>query len=436
MTSNSNPRKSSDGDKTKLAYWKSRIFKPTYIRNGEKLTSPNFCVEMQHDGTRVRWSLGPANLEAAASRARSMYIFCISNGWEATKAKYNPTAAARQADPTVGQFLAAVEAVADVKPKTLHGYAGALRKIIADITGLARDAAKFGDGQGHKDWLLKVHGVKLSALTPKAVQEWKRSFLSKAESDPVSQRSARVSVNTFLRCARSLFSPRILEHLELEMPNPLPFTNCQFEPGQNTKYRSTFDVQTLIGSARDELAINDPEAFKVFLLGTMVGLRRREIDLLEWSSFRWDEGTIRIEATQHFSAKSEDSYADVAIDAELVQLFRGYQARATSPFVIESNGDLRPGCTYNHYRCDEIFSRLIAWLRAHGVKALKPLHTLRKEFGSVLCAAYGIHAASRGLRHSAVAITDAFYSDSRVRATVGMGHLLQPQRVVSFKEVA
>jgi hypothetical protein len=86
----------------------------------------------------------------------------------------------------------------------------------------------------------------------------------------------------------------------------------------------------------------------------MVGLRRREIDLLEWSSFRWDEGTIRIEATQHFSPKSEDSYAEAAIDGELVRLFRGYHARAaTGPFVIESAGDLRPGCTYHHYRCDE-----------------------------------------------------------------------------------
>jgi hypothetical protein len=426
--------KQPDSDKTKLAYWKSRVFRPTYVQNGQKLTSPNFCVEMQHDGTRHRWSLGPANLDAAASRARAMYLFLVANGWEATRAKYNPDAAARQADPTVGQFIEAVQAIADVETKTLRGYIGALRKIVADIAGLAGDSAKFGSGPGRKDWLKQIHGVKLSALTPKAIQEWKRSFLSKAEPDPVSQRSAKVSVNTFLRCARSLFSTRMLEHLEMEMPDPLPFAGCQFEPGQNMKYRSMFDVETLVRSARKELAVADPEAFKAFLLGTMVGLRRREIDLLPWSSFRWEEGTIRIEATQHFSAKSEDSYADVAIDAELVQLFRGYHARATSSFVIESNGDLRPGCTYDHYRCDEIFHRLITWLRAHGVKASKPLHTLRKEFGSVLCAAHGIHVASRSLRHSAVAITDQFYSDSRVRATVGMGHLLEPQKVVPFRE--
>ena len=193
---NSNPRKSSDGDKTKLSYWKSRIFKPTYIRNGEKITSPNFCVEMQHDGTRVRWSLGPANLEAAASKARTMYLYLISSGWDATKAKYNPAAAAKQADPTVGQFIEAVEAVADVETKTLRGYINALRKIVADIAGLAGDSSKFGSGQGHKNWLKQIHGVKLSALTPKAIQEWKRSFLGKTAPDPVSQRSARVSVNT------------------------------------------------------------------------------------------------------------------------------------------------------------------------------------------------------------------------------------------------
>jgi hypothetical protein len=194
--------------------------------------------------------------------------------------------------------------------------------IVSDIGGFSDDAHKYGGGQGRKDWLENVHAVKLSTPTPKAIQEWKRSFIAKAGSDPVSQRSAKVSVNSFLRFARSLFSPKVLAHLALELPNPLPFAGCQFEPGQNMKYRSTFDVQVLVGSACDELAIGDPEAFKVFLLGAMVGLRRREIDLLEWNSFRWDEGTIRIEATQHFSAKSEDSYADVAIDSELVQLFR------------------------------------------------------------------------------------------------------------------
>jgi hypothetical protein len=423
----------STSDKTKLAYWRKRIFKPTYLRDGQKLTSPNFCIEMQHAGKRVRWSLGPANLEAAAARARTMYLYVVSHGWEAALTKYRP-AAVRQADPSVGQFIDAVRLVADVEPKTLCGYSGALRKIVSDIAGLADNPKKSGRGRGHKEWLGSVHSVKLSALTPKAIQEWKRSFIARAEPDPVSQRSARVSVNSFLRCARSLFSAQILEHIDLQLPDPLPFAGVQFEPKQNTKYRSDFDIKALIAAARDELALHDPECFKIFLLATFAGLRRAEIDLLEWTSFLWTESAIRIEATRHFSAKSEDSYSDVPIDAEVLELFRGFRARSTSDFVIESPEAYRPGLLYAHYRCRTELKRLTEWLRAHGVRAMKPLHTLRKEFGSQLCQAHGIYAASRGLRHSDIKITSNFYTDSRARAT--LGHLLEAPNVVPFKEVA
>lgn len=52
----------------------------------------------------------------------------------------------------------------------------------------------------------------------------------------------------------------------------------------------------------------------------------------------------------------------------------------------------------------------------------------------MICASSGIHAASRALRHSAVAVTDQFYSDHRVRATVGLGHLLESPKIVEFKQ--
>jgi hypothetical protein len=47
------------------------------------------------------------------------------------------------------------------------------------------------------------------------------------------------------------------------------------------KYRSEIDVEKLIAHARQELEDNDPEAYKVFLLAVRLGLRRKEIDLLE-----------------------------------------------------------------------------------------------------------------------------------------------------------
>ena len=157
----------------------------------------------------------------------------------------------------------------------------------------------------------------------------------------------------------------------------------------------------------------------------MVGLRRKEIDLLEWDSFLWDIGVVRVQLTQHFEAKTEDSLGDVAVDSELLELFRGCRAQATGAFVIESNNQPKSGISYLHYRCQEVFDQLITWLRQNGVKGNKPLHTLRKEFGSQVCALHGVHAASRQLRHADIAITNMFYTDARKRALTGLGHLLK-----------
>jgi len=186
-----------------------------------------------------------------------------------------------------------------------------------------------------------------------------------------------------------------------------------------------FDVQALIIKAQDELTHQDPEAFKAFLLAVLAGLRRKEIDLLEWDSFLWESGVIRVQATRYFNAKTEDSLGDVAVDTQLLERFRGYRARATGSFVIESDGQPRSGTNYHYYRCQEVFERLSAWLRQNGVNTNRPLHTLRKEFGSQVCAIHGIHAASRQLRHTVIATTDLFYTDGRKRALTGLGHLLK-----------
>src|SRR4029077_589518 len=80
--------------------------------------------------------------------------------------------------------------------------------------------------------------------------------------------------------------------------------------------------------------------------------------------------------------------------------------------------------TYAHYRAQADFDALTGWLRAKDVTAIKPLHELRKEFGSQLCAKYGIYAASRMLRHADIRVTAQHYLDTKERVTIGMGNLL------------
>jgi hypothetical protein len=55
-------------------------------------------------------------------------------------------------------------------------------------------------------------------------------------------------------------------------------------------------------------------------------------------------------------------------------------------------------------RCDPVFDRAIAWSKAHGVRGRKPLHALRKEYGSLINEKYDLVTAKKLLRHSSVAV--------------------------------
>jgi len=423
--SNVQARSGSGFAKTDVRYWKERVFKPIYTRGGKRYESPNYAVYIQYRGTRHKWSLGTPNREAAAAKARDIFLFLQAQGWDATTQRYRPKLAEKKGDVTVGQFIEEVKAKADRDEKTLEDYAKVFRGIVASIFGIDGGKEKYDHRQGgHEKWLSQIHAIKLAAVTPSRVQGWKHTFLARAKRDPISQRRARVSVNSLLRQAKCLFSHEILRQLAIELPDPLPFTGVAFEPRQSLKYRSNFDVQELIKKARTDLSQSYPEAYKIFLLAVMVGLRRLEIDLLEWSSFKWQTGVIRIEPTRHFHPKSEDSIGDVAVDPELMEIFRGYQACATSEFVIESSREPKD-VIYSYYRCHHALVRLNQWLRKNGVKGNKPLHILRKEYGSQINAIHGIHAASRALRHADIRVTNEYYTDSRARVTPGMGHLLK-----------
>jgi hypothetical protein len=107
-----------------------------------------------------------------------------------------------------------------------------------------------------------------------------------------------------------------------------------------------------------------------------------------------------------------------------VEIFRAFYRQRSGQFVIESQISPRPTATYRHYRCQEAFEGLLRWLRKHGVTESKPLHALRKEYGSQINTQHGIHAASRALRHADIRVTNEYYTDSRMRVTLGLGHLL------------
>jgi integrase len=416
-----------------LSYWEDAIF--------QRRAGGNWWVQIQHAGRREKFSLATPVKAAAAARARDSYQTLVVKGWHEALREFKPQSTALPRDAsTVGEFLDELKEKADLKQKTLEGYAVALRKIVADAFDIdgGREKYDYRTG-GYQRWLERVHAIKLAALTPDVVQQWKRSFLARAADDPIRSRAAKISVNSFLRRAKSLFAPDVIKHLSrVQLPSPLPFERVSFEPRQLMRYRSTINVEKLTRDAHEELAQNDSPSFLAFLLALGAGLRRIEIDRLEWSAFRWNDNVIRIEPTEHFDVKTEHSIGDVSIDAELMSMMHGYAARARSNFVIESRNLPRKRATFENYRAQNVFERLSAWLRSKGVSAPKPIHELRKESGSMVNRKHGLTAAKDFLRHADVAITAAHYIDRARQATSGLGALLATDRkgkkIVEFKD--
>jgi integrase len=415
-----------------------RAAEPSNLTKGQRYESPFWSVRLQHLSDRTTFSLGTSNKPAAAARARDIYLFMLAHRWQATLEEFKSQApvAERKSDATLGEFLAELKTVADLKAKTLEGYAISMRTIVSQTFGIDGGKARYDyAGGGRQKWIDRIHGVKLGEITPARIQAWKRDFLARAGDDPLKQRTAKISVNSLMRRAKALFAPAAIKHLQtVKLPSPLPFDGVAFESKVSQRYHSAIDIEALISAARSELAENAPELFKAFCLATFCGLRRIEVDRLTWPAFRFGEGILRIQATKYFSPKSEESIGDIALEPELVELFRGYCARATGEFVIESPNLPRLDATFEYYRCQSVFESLIRWLRSRGVATKTPFHTLRKEFGSLLNQRHGVFVASVGLRHASVAVTTMHYTDTRPRATIGLGGLLGDKvTVTEFK---
>ena len=413
--------------KNQVDYWKTRLLRNSFTRNGELCKVNEFCVKIQHRGRRQTFSLDTGHREAAATKARDIYQAIVDKGWDAAEALFNPGMLVRKDDPTLGEFFAEVQAKAGLSAKTFRNYASALRTIAsASLAKLADDKSKYDyRGGGHKAWLEKVDAIKLAAMTPDRVQQWKIAHIRKASSNHSAQVTARRTVNSYIRCARSLFSKQVLKFVKVRLPATLPFEGIELEKkAGDMRYKSKISAKLLVDAARRELRTAFPESYKAFLLGLFCGLRRSEIDLLEWSAMDWQLNQIMISTTEHFEGKTPGSEDFVEVDPEVMAELRGYFVASQSPFVLNSPLQPKAGLDRQYYRCQHTFKHLTNWLRGQGVTATKPIHELRKEFGSLVNAAHGIYAASRALRHSDITTSARHYIAKKQRVTVGLGHLL------------
>lgn len=431
--------------KTDVRHWLKRVEK---LAPRDGYQSPFFSVQIAHRGRRMRFPLETANKEAAAGKAQRIYLSLLSVGWEKTLVTFKPQTAKPTQTATIGELAAEIRSTAGFRPSTFSVYLQALRLIASQIADIGDPPAldesgspindkkgrpvllsRFDYRSGGRDaWATLVNALRLDVFTPAAIQKWKLAYLERAGNAPDARRRASNSVNAHLRNARSLFSEKALKHVhaKLLLPDPLPFVGVKLEKRGSTRYISRLDARQILTDARTELA-SDParaQQFRIFCLALLCGLRKREIDSLLWRQVDFSSAQIRIEATEYFQPKSEDSIAAVDVDEELLALLRGWKAQNKGEFVIESANPPRYHVSRVNYRCEKDFLSLYAWLGSKGITARKKLHELRKELGAVLASEHGIFAAQQMLRHADIRTTQQFYADKKKRISAGFGSLL------------
>lgn len=414
--------------KTDVRYWGSRIFRR---RRPSGQVDADWTAQIQYLGRREQFALGTPNKAAAAAKARDIYVSLHGRGWDESLRLYKPKREeAKPEQSTVGDVIREVAAKTHYRLTTFSVYCAALRRIAADIAEVPSRPGRFSPGStANSEWRALVDATSLSLLTEDAIQQWKLDYIKSRESSPDARYRALSTVNAHIRNARSLFTPEALKlaRVRLALPDPLPFAGVALERGGRTpKYQSRIDARALIKEASLELGADRKrlEQYKIFCLGLLCGLRKREIDSLLWRSVDFEKAVIRIERTEYFQPKTDDSVAEVDIAAELAALLRDWKKKTKGEFVIESKNQPAYGKSRSNYRAEAEFQRLYAWLGHKGLTARKKLHELRKECGSVIANTQGIFAASHALRHSDIRMTSQSYTDKKVPITTGLDSLL------------
>lgn len=428
--------------KTHASYWKSRLEHRSYSRDGKTFEVAEWSVRIHFKGIRKSFDLETASKEEAAAKARDIYLSLVAKGWSATVNELAPQPVALTEidsdSTTVGEFLAEVERTANLKPKTFRYYGSCLRQLAAYVQGVKSDASRFDHHKGgFKAWRQQVDATPLSALTPAAVADYKMLRLKRAGNDPRRKLEVNRSFNSWLRCAKSLFSEAIIckPNFRVKVPrfkvrdgqrgerDVYWFETVDFERQGSMKFQAPTGItyEALVTNARQELRAASPEAYKLFLLCLCSGLRRGEADVCLWTQLNAEDNSIRMEANEYIEPK-HGSGGTVYVDPSLMKELLNFKGPEQDGFVVNSPLGWK-ATTYRRYRCEPHWRTLIGWLESNGINARKKVHELRKLFGDAIVKRNGIFAGSAQLRHSTIQMTASHYADPRQRAALPVGNL-------------
>jgi integrase len=371
----------------------------------------------------------------AASRARKAYLLLKSQGWDAMwevyrvrkssaeaerqNAKYHGTPIAEEHKKkegeieTVGEFVEKVKQVCFVRARTLRDYIRDFYQILSEIYGIDYGNEKYNYFAGKNlERMAKIGLIKMREITPEKIETWKNNSLKMRVQEKASKyNSAVTTINSILRGAKNLFSRKNLKAIGPASGIVNPFAEIEFFKESSKRYATEFDARALIEDAQKTLKTINRNAYIALPLGVGAGLRKNEIDKLEWGKIDLDYGILSIIETHCFDPKSDRSSSEIKLSQFMVEELKWHRVLSEGDFVLSSKIEPIVDATWGHYRCEKDYEILYNWLRERGISARKPLHTLRKEYGAQICREHGLYMASRALRHSSYSVTERHYTD-------------------------
>ena len=300
------------------------------------------------------------------------------------------------------RYETAARGITGISAATVHHNLNALKNIIAAVGPVPSPG-----------------GATCSILTADLLETYKSRRLDSAGADQLAQRTAKITANSTLRQARSLFAKKLGSdfYANLRLPDLTKFMAVrQFEV---TKLRFRRPAQDLIDQTRAHALLlrrMDPAAYLVYLLAAGAGLRKDEIAhaRLHWLEQGPDGQTwIRIQTEAEFSPKNHRERR-VPLSPEAAAAIQELTTPAPDPTNPQSairnpQSYILPGSMTE--RTDHVFRRHSAWLRNLGWTTKKTTHQLRKLYGDEVVRQAGIRAGQCLLGHAQVTTTEEYYAD-------------------------
>lgn len=310
----------------------------------------------------------------------------------------------------LGEIFAAYRAACagrDIKVETMERNIEYLGYIVRTARGEFTDVENARASVLSVDLLQDFQEKKIAALKETAREkQWSSEELEQR------MKSAKNSVRSGIQQARSLFSVELLQsrhYRDLILPDLATFMAFRAEGSTVAAFvRPPAEVWQRILAAVPALKASSLAQWFAFQLGVNCGLRRGSARSARWA---WCKELENGEAEMEVR-RAKGGHYFIRLPADLWREL--VAARTSTDYIIPCTlpaGEHAPAELEADR--DATIDGVVAWLRAHGLEARNPFHTLRKIFGNEIVTEHGLTEGQRALGHSKQDLTHSTYSEHR-----------------------